>query len=88
MALQQTTIIDRIEITEDGTIQVRQRTDIFDDVTPTVILASAYHRESLTPGQDLTGQDPKVVAIANVVWTPEVISSYQAQQAKNALPQG
>jgi hypothetical protein len=86
MALQQTTVIDKIEIVENGTLQVRQRTDIFDDANPSAILASNYQRNSLAPASDLAGQEPKVVAIANATWTPEVIASYQAEQAKNALP--
>ena len=56
---------------------IRQRTDIFDDVSPNIILASNYHRSSFTPGQDLTGQPSNVIAIANTTWTPEVISAYQ-----------
>jgi len=78
MALQQTTVIDKIEIIEDGTLQIRQRTDIFDDVSPTNILASTYQRSTLTPGESTTGQDAKVIAIASVTWTQEVIAAYQA----------
>jgi hypothetical protein len=44
-------------------------------------IAQTYHRTSLTPGQDLTGQPANVVAICNVAWTPEVIAAYQAQVA-------
>jgi hypothetical protein len=47
-------------------------------------LTKTYHRSSLTPGQDLTGQPAQVVAIANTVWTPEVISAYQAMLAAQA----
>lgn len=86
MALQQTTVIDKIEIIENGTLQVRQRIDIFDDASPSIIMASTYHRNSLSPGDDLASQELKVVAIANAVWTPEVIAAYQAEQAKNTLP--
>jgi len=82
MALQQTTTVDLIQVAENGTVMVRQRTDIFDDATPTNIIASQYHRVSLTPGQDLTGQPANVVAICNATWTPEVIAAYQAQQAQ------
>jgi hypothetical protein len=32
----------------------------------------------LAPGDDVTNQDPKVQAIANAVWTEEVIAEYQA----------
>ena len=81
MALQQTTITDKIEIVENGIIQVRQRTDIYDDVNPSIILASNYHRDSLTPGQDLTSQEPKIAAIAEIVWTPTVVAAYQAEIA-------
>jgi hypothetical protein len=81
MALQQTQVIDKIEVVENGILQVRQRTDIFDDATPTNIIASNYHRWTLSPGDATTGQDPKVVSIATATWTPEVIAAYQAQLA-------
>jgi hypothetical protein len=83
MALQQTTVIDKIEILENGIIQVRKRTDIFDDLNPLVIMASNYHRDSLFPEQDINNQDFKVVAIANAVWTPEVIALYKSQQVQD-----
>jgi hypothetical protein len=77
MTLQQKVLIDSINITENGIIEVRERTDIYDDVTPATILASKYHRLTLTPGQDLTGQDSKVATIATATWTPAVIAAYQ-----------
>jgi hypothetical protein len=43
-------------------------------------IAQTYHRTSLTPGQDLTGQPINVVAICNAAWTPEVVAAYQAAQ--------
>ena len=85
MALQQILCIDKIEVIENGILQIRQRTDIFDDTTPSVILSSNYHRISLTPGQDLANQDPKVVTVANAVWTPIVIEAYQNQVKDNLL---
>jgi hypothetical protein len=84
MALQQNVVIDKIEVVENGVVQVRERNDIFDDATPETIIASNYHRWSLTPGQDLTGQPANVIAIANAAWTFEVISAYQDQIAANA----
>jgi hypothetical protein len=81
MALQQTTVVDLIQVDESGSVLVRQRTDIFDDTTPTNIIASQYHRDSFAPGSDLTDQPANVAAIANVAWTPKVIAAYQAQQA-------
>ena len=74
--------IDKIEVLEDNTVQVRQVTRIIEDGTE---LSASYHRWALNPGDDITGQDSKVVAIANAVWTPEVIAAYKAQQEANQL---
>jgi hypothetical protein len=78
MALNKTEVTDKIETLENGTIQVRTATRIDEDGT---VLSSSFHRHVLTPGDDLTNEDPKVVAIANAVWTPEVVSAYEANAA-------
>jgi len=78
MALTKETVTDKIETLENGTIQVRTATRVLEDGT---VLSSSFHRHVLTPGQDLTDQDPKVVAIASAVWTPEVIAAYEAMLA-------
>ena len=75
MAITKTKTIDQITVTENGIILYREATKIIEDG---VELTKTYHRSSLTPGQDLTGQPAQVVAIANTVWTEEVISAYQA----------
>ena len=79
MALNKTTVTDKIETLENGTIQVRCATRIDEDGT---VLSSSFHRHVLAPGDDLTDQDPKVVAIANAVWTAEVVTAYEAQMAE------
>ena len=84
MSLTKTTTVDQITVTENGIILFREATRIMEDGNE---ISKTYHRTSLTPGQDLTGQPENVVAICNVAWTPEVISAYQAQVAANA-PQG
>ena len=76
--LAKVSVIDKIEVLEMGHIQVRQITRIVEDGKE---LSASYHRWSLSPGDDLTGQDPKIVAIANATWTSEVISAYQAMVA-------
>jgi hypothetical protein len=83
MALTKETVVDQITVTENGIVLYREATRIMEDGTQ---LSQTYHRTSLTPGQDLTNQPANVVAICNVVWTPEVIAAYQAEQAKNELP--
>lgn len=76
MSLSEKTIVDKIEVLENGAIQVRQANIIEKDGKE---IARSFHRHVLQPGDDLSSQDPKVVAIANAVWTPEVISTYQTQ---------
>jgi hypothetical protein len=82
MALTKQTVVDQITVTENGTILYREATRIMEDG---VQLSQTYHRTSLTPGQDLSGQPTNVQAICNAAWTPEVIAAYEAQQAANQL---
>ena len=76
MSLTKTTTIDQITVTENGIVLYREATRIMEDGNE---ISKTFHRTSLTPGQDLTGQPANVAAICNVAWTPEVIAAYQAQ---------
>jgi hypothetical protein len=79
MTLASSTIIDRTEVLEDGTIQVRQAEVITKDG---VEITRTFHRWVRHPGDTAAQSDPAPVpAIANAVWTSEVISAYQAAQA-------
>jgi len=80
MALTETTKVDQIEITENNHIQVRTATVIEKDG---VEVTRTHHRCSFYPGSDVSNEDPKVQAIANAIWTPEVIAAYQASIAAN-----
>ena len=82
MSLTKTTTVDQITVTENGIVLYREATRIMEDGNE---ISQTYHRTSLTPGQDLTGQPANVVAICNVAWTSEVISAYQAQLAQNKI---
>jgi len=75
MALSKETVIDKIEVIENGSVQVRTATRVLEDGE---MLSSSFHRHVLAPGDDLTGEDAKVSDIAQTVWTPEVVSAYQA----------
>ena len=77
MALTETTIIDKIELVENNSIQVRTATIIKKDGTE---IAKTYHRHVVSPGDNVTNEDPRVQAIANAIWTDEVIAAYQASQ--------
>jgi hypothetical protein len=75
MALIEKTIIDKIEIIENSSIQVRTATVIEKDGTE---LTRTFHRHVVAPGADLTNEDPKVQAIASAIWTEEIIAAYSA----------
>jgi len=74
------TVVDQVTVNENGIVLYREATRIMEDGKE---LTKTYHRSSLTPGQDLTGQPEKVVAIAQAAWTPEVIAAFQAAQEAN-----
>jgi len=78
MAITKEVVIDQITVCENGIVLYREATRIIEDGKE---LTKTYHRSSLTPGQDLTGQPANVVAICNTAWTPEVVAAYQAAQA-------
>ena len=71
------TEVDKIEVV--GThrfIQVRTATVIMRDG---VEVSRAFHRHVVTPGQDVTGEDEAVQAVAQALHTPEVVAAYQAE---------
>lgn len=78
MSLTKTTVVDQITVQENGIVLYREATRIMENG---IELTKSYHRNSLSPAQDLTGVPTNVVAICNTVWTAEVIAAYQAAQA-------
>lgn len=75
MALSDQTIVDAITVRETGHIEVRTLTVIYRDG---VEMARSLHRHVLAPGDELSDQDPRVRAVADAVWTPELIDAYRA----------
>ena len=76
--LTERSIFSLCEVLPNRTIQVRMADQIVDGET---VKASAFRRYCLSPGSDLTGQPEQVVAVANAIWTAEVIKSYKAEKA-------
>jgi urease accessory protein UreE len=83
MALEEKSVVDKIEVLLQGQIQVRRRDQVLKDGTE---IAATYHRHVLSPGDDLSNEDPRVVAIAEATWTLEVIAAYQASLEASRLP--
>ena len=81
MSLTKTTNVDQITIAENGTVLYREATSFLENG---VAITKTYHRNSLTPGQDLTGVPANVVAHCNTAWTADVVAAYQAAQAERA----
>ncbi len=75
MTLIEKQLVDLVEHVESNHIQVRTANIIEKDG---VEIARTFHRHVLAPGDNVTNEDPKVQAIANAIWTPEVIAVYQA----------
>ena len=73
MALTKETVVDKIEVLENGTLQVRSAIRVSEDGE---VLSSSFHRHVLAPGSDTSNEDAKVVAIATATWTTAVISAY------------
>ena len=67
--------IDLIETLENGCVQVRAKTSVFEDDKE---LSYSYHRHVVSPGDDYSQEDARVKAICAAVHTPEVIAAYQA----------
>jgi hypothetical protein len=82
MALEKVEVIDRIEVVENGCIQVRTKTAIKEDG---VEISSKFHRHVVVPGADVSGENAKVQAIVAAVHTVEVIAAYQAAQEAATL---
>lgn len=80
MALNEKIVLDMIEILENGIIQIRQANIVEKDGKE---IARNYNRYVLVPGDDLSAQDLKIVAIAKVVWTKEIIDSYKESLKTN-----
>jgi hypothetical protein len=75
MALIEKQLVDLVELVQSNHIQVRTANIIERDG---IEVTRTFHRHVLSPGDDVTNEDPKVQAIANAVWTEEVIAAYQA----------
>ena len=75
MALSKTVVVDKIEVLQMGQIQVRTATVISEDGTE---LSRNFHRHVLAPGDDTTGEDDRVAAVAAATWTTDVVDAWDA----------
>lgn len=82
MALKEKSIIDKIEVLENNFIQVRTANIIEKDG---VEISRTFHRHVVNPSNDISGEDAKVQAVANAIWTEEIIAAYLESQNQNQI---
>lgn len=75
--LEKITVTDKIEVLENGSVQVRTATRIVEDGN---ILSTSFHRHVIQPGEDYSQEEAKVQAICSVTHTPEVVAAFLASQ--------
>jgi archaellum component FlaF (FlaF/FlaG flagellin family) len=77
MALEKVEIVDRIEIVENGIVQVRTKTAILENGTE---ISNKFHRHVVAPGDDYSAQESRVKAVCAATHTKAVVDAYKASQ--------
>ena len=80
MALVKVVVLDRLEVLEEGNLQLRYATYIEENGVR--IAGPIYARTSYDPGADVTSQPEVVQKVAQAVWTPELLDKWQQKITK------
>jgi len=80
--LEKVQIVDRIEVIENGCVQVRTKTAIMEDGKQ---ISGNFHRHVVAPGDDYSGEDARVQAICAATHTADVIAAYKAATAAQGV---
>lgn len=80
MALEKLIIVDRIEVVENGSVQVRTKTAIMEDGKQ---ISSTFHRHVVAPGDDYSTEDARVKSICKATHTKDVIAAYELSVAQS-----
>lgn len=71
--------IGTITILSDGQVNLREDTVIEEDG---VELSRSYHRRVLNPSLVIDTPDPRLAAILQAIWTPDVVVAFAAALAE------
>ena len=83
MALTKEEKISQIEIVGDlKFVQIRTTITVKEDDAK---ISSSYHRRSLAPDADISGETAEIQGICNAVWTDEVKSAYEDFKTEKGL---
>ena len=80
--LEKVQIVDRIEVTENGVVQVRTKTAIKEDG---IEISSKFHRHIVAPGDDYSKEDTRVQGVCAALHTAQAIAAYKAAQVKESV---
>lgn len=80
--LEKVTVIDRIEVIENGCVQVRTKTAIMEDGKQ---ISGTFHRHVVAPGDDYSNEDARVQTICAATHTADVIAAYKAATAAQGV---
>ena len=92
MAITKEIKADKIEVVENGRIQIRTATIIKENG---VEITRSFHRHAIDPSDkssgswqdtDISNEDERVQAIANATWTDEVKKAYQDKVDSTEAP--
>lgn len=77
MALEKNVVVDKIEVLENGSVQVRTKTAILEDGEQ---ISGTFHRHVVAPGDDYSAEDARVQAVCAATHTKDVVAAYKAAQ--------
>jgi len=80
--LEKVTVVDRIEVIENGCVQVRTKTAIMEDGKQ---ISGNFHRHVVAPGDDYSTEDARVQSICAATHTADVIAAYKAASAAQGV---
>jgi hypothetical protein len=78
MAITKELIVDRIEVVENGCVQVRTATRIMEDGKE---ISSTFHRHVIAPGEDYSHETNRVKAVCAATHDEWTVAEYKAAQA-------
>lgn len=73
--LEKTESVDKIEVVQNGCVQVRVKISITENGS---FISGSYHRYVICPGDDYSKEDARVQAICAVAHTQDVVDAYKA----------
>ncbi len=84
MALEKSIVDDKLEIVGPHKhLQVRTATIVSEDGKE---LSRSFHRKTLTPDADVSGESAEIRGIAAAIWTDEIKTSWQTHLESLGLP--